>query len=25
MIGIDTGYDRLAGAGCSFYRPKPRV
>jgi chemotaxis protein methyltransferase CheR len=25
MIGIDTGYDRLAGAGCSYYRPKPRV
>ena len=25
MIGIDAGYDRLAGAGCSFYRPKPRV
>jgi chemotaxis protein methyltransferase CheR len=24
MIGIDTGYDRLAGAGCSYYRPKPR-
>jgi chemotaxis protein methyltransferase CheR len=25
MIGIDTGYDRLAGAGCSYYRPKPRL
>jgi chemotaxis protein methyltransferase CheR len=25
MIGIDTGYDRLAGAGCSYYRPKPRA
>ncbi|MEI6239267.1 MAG: protein-glutamate O-methyltransferase CheR [Planctomycetia bacterium] len=25
MIGIDTGYDRLAGAGCSYYRPKARV
>jgi chemotaxis protein methyltransferase CheR len=24
MIGIDTGYERLAGKGCSFYRPKPR-
>ncbi len=22
MIGIDTGYDRLLGAGCSYYRPK---
>jgi len=25
MIGIDTGYDRLTGAGCSYYRPKPRA
>jgi len=25
MIGIDTGYDRLAGAGCSYYRPKARA
>ncbi len=25
MIGIDTGYDRLAGTGCSYYRPKPRA
>lgn len=25
MIGIDTAYDRLAGAGCSYYRPKPRA
>lgn len=25
MIGIDTGYERLAGAGCSYYRPKPRA
>ncbi|MFN7811208.1 MAG: CheR family methyltransferase [Planctomycetia bacterium] len=24
LIGIDTGYDRVAGAGCSYYRPKPR-
>lgn len=24
MIGIDTGYDRLLGAGCSYYRPKGR-
>lgn len=23
LIGIDTGYDRIAGAGCSYYRPKP--
>lgn len=25
MIGIDTGYERLAGAGCSYYRPKSRA
>jgi chemotaxis protein methyltransferase CheR len=25
MIGIDTGYERLAGKGCSFYRPKGRT
>ena len=25
MIGIDTGYDRLLGAGCSYYRPKGRT
>jgi chemotaxis protein methyltransferase CheR len=25
MIGIDTGYERLAGKGCSFYRPKCRT
>jgi chemotaxis protein methyltransferase CheR len=25
MIGIDTAYDRLTGAGCSYYRPKPRA
>lgn len=25
MIGIDTGYDRLQGAGCSYYRPKARA
>jgi chemotaxis methyl-accepting protein methylase len=25
MIGIDTGYERLAGKGCSFYRPKGRA
>jgi chemotaxis protein methyltransferase CheR len=24
MIGIDTGYERLLGAGCSYYRPKAR-
>jgi len=24
MIGMDTGYERLNGAGCSYYRPKPR-
>lgn len=24
MIGIDTGYDRLLGTGCSYYRPKAR-
>lgn len=24
MIGMDTGYERLAGAGCSYYRPKPK-
>jgi chemotaxis protein methyltransferase CheR len=22
LIGIDTGYDRITGTGCSFYRPK---
>lgn len=22
LIGIDTGYDRLSGDGCSYYRPK---
>lgn len=25
MIGIDTGYERLAGTGCSYYRPKART
>ena len=25
MIGIDTGYERLTGAGCSYYRPKTRT
>ena len=25
MIGIDTGYERLAGAGCSYYQPKTRT
>jgi len=25
MIGIDTGYERLTGAGCSYYRPKART
>lgn len=24
LIGMDTGYERLLGAGCSYYRPKPR-
>ena len=24
LIGTDTGYVRLAGGGCSYYRPKPR-
>jgi chemotaxis protein methyltransferase CheR len=24
LIGTDTGYDRLAGVGCSYYRPKQR-
>ncbi|NBW97483.1 MAG: protein-glutamate O-methyltransferase CheR [Planctomycetia bacterium] len=24
MIGIDTGYERLSGVGCSYYRPKAR-
>jgi chemotaxis protein methyltransferase CheR len=24
MIGIDDGYDRVAAAGCSYYRPKRR-
>ena len=24
LIGMDTGYDRLTGAGCSYYRPKLR-
>ena len=24
LIGMDAGYDRLLGAGCSYYRPKPR-
>jgi chemotaxis protein methyltransferase CheR len=24
LIGMDTGYERLTGAGCSYYRPKPR-
>jgi len=25
MIGIDTGYERLTGAGCSYYQPKART
>lgn len=25
MIGIDTGYERVAGKGCSYYRPKGRT
>jgi chemotaxis protein methyltransferase CheR len=24
LIGIDAGYERLSGVGCSYYRPKPR-
>jgi chemotaxis protein methyltransferase CheR len=24
LIGMDTGYERLTGTGCSYYRPKPR-
>jgi len=24
LIGIDTGYERLTGSGCSYYRPKQR-
>ena len=24
LIGMDTGYERLTGAGCSYYRPKQR-
>ena len=24
LIGMDTNYERLSGAGCSYYRPKPR-
>ena len=24
MIGIDAGYERIAAAGCSYYRPKRR-
>ena len=24
LIGMDTGYERLTGVGCSYYRPKPR-
>jgi chemotaxis protein methyltransferase CheR len=24
LIGMDTGYDRLMGVGCSYYRPKPK-
>jgi chemotaxis protein methyltransferase CheR len=24
LIGMDTGYERLSGAGCSYYRPTPR-
>jgi chemotaxis protein methyltransferase CheR len=23
MLGIDDGYERIAGVGCGFYRPKP--
>jgi chemotaxis protein methyltransferase CheR len=25
LIGMDTGYERLTGTGCSYYRPKPRA
>jgi chemotaxis protein methyltransferase CheR len=25
LIGIDNGYERLTGTGCSYYRPKPRA
>jgi chemotaxis protein methyltransferase CheR len=24
LIGMDTSYERQSGAGCSYYRPKPR-
>jgi chemotaxis protein methyltransferase CheR len=24
LIGMDTRYERLTGAGCSYYRPKPQ-
>jgi chemotaxis protein methyltransferase CheR len=24
LIGMDTRYERLTGAGCSYYRPKQR-
>jgi len=23
MLGLNTGYERLAGNGCSYYRPEP--
>jgi chemotaxis protein methyltransferase CheR len=25
LIGMDTGYERLTGTGCSYYRPKQRA
>ena len=25
LIGIDTGYDRISGSGCSYYRPKAKA
>lgn len=25
LIGIDNGYERITGTGCSYYRPKPRA
>jgi chemotaxis protein methyltransferase CheR len=25
LIGMETGYERLTGIGCSYYRPMPRA
>ncbi|NBU41232.1 MAG: protein-glutamate O-methyltransferase CheR [Planctomycetia bacterium] len=25
LIGIDTGYDRITGSGCSYYRPRAKA